>query len=96
MSQEPSKAALRAVLRGRVQGVGFRDFVARRANSLRLDGYVRNLPDGGVEVYAEGPRPDLDQLLQYLQDGPRGADVRSLSSDWTEAGGSYAGFGIAI
>ena len=98
MSSSPERraSACRAVVRGRVQGVGFRDFVARRANFLRLDGYVRNLSDGTVEVYAEGPRPDLEQLLQYLEDGPRGADVHSLSSDWLAAGGSYAGFGIAI
>ncbi|HZP26353.1 MAG TPA: acylphosphatase, partial [Dehalococcoidia bacterium] len=59
MSQADQPAAVRAIVSGRVQGVGFRDFVARRAGFLRLDGYARNLPDGGVEVYAEGLRSDL-------------------------------------
>jgi acylphosphatase len=96
MSQEEQQAAVRAIVSGRVQGVGFRDFVARRAGFLRLDGYVRNLPDGAVEVYAEGPHSDLEQLLQYLEEGRRGADVRGVESDWLEPLGSYSGFGIAV
>ena len=66
-------ASLRAVVRGRVQGVFFRDFVRRHADQLNLRGYVRNLPDGGVEVVAEGERPALERLLEYLKEGPPAA-----------------------
>jgi acylphosphatase len=64
-------AAIRAVVKGRVQGVGFRDYVEARARFLRLAGYVRNLSDGrSVEVIAEGPREALEQLSEHLREGP--------------------------
>ena len=88
--------ALRAVIRGRVQGVGFRDYVYARARFLGLTGYVRNLPDGrSLEVVAEGPRSDLEQLLDYLRDGPRLARVDAIDKEWGAATGSYGRFGIA-
>jgi acylphosphatase len=86
--------AIRAVARGRVQGVGFRDFVETRARSLHLAGYVRNMDDGSVEVVAEGPRPALEQLIAYLHDGPRGAYVRAIAVEWGEAAGTYRDFGV--
>lgn len=89
-------ASLRAVVRGRVQGVGFRDFVYIRARYLRLRGYVRNLPDHrSVEVVAEGPRADLDQLLAHLREGPRMSRVDAIEIDWGKAGGTYDDFGVA-
>ena len=90
-------AALRAVVRGRVQGVGFRDYVLTRAGYLRLNGYVRNLPDGrSLEVVAEGPRSDLEQLLSYLREGPRLARVDAVETDWGEPTGAYEGFGVGF
>ena len=92
---ERDSAALRAVVRGRVQGVGFREYVLNRARFLGLSGYVRNLTDGrSLEVVAEGPRPDLEQLLSYLQDGPRLARVDAVEADWGEPTGAYEGFGV--
>ncbi len=89
-------AALHAVVRGRVQGVGFRDYIYTRARFLGLTGYVRNLPDGrSLEVVAEGPRSDLEQLLDYLRDGPRLARVDAVDTERGEATGSYRGFGVA-
>ena len=64
---------LHAVVHGQVQGVGFRDFVVRRALSLNLRGYVRNARDGSVEVVAQGPRPALERLLALLRQGPSAA-----------------------
>ncbi|TMD54260.1 MAG: acylphosphatase, partial [Chloroflexi bacterium] len=61
---------LHAYVHGRVQGVGFRYFVAQKAQSLGLRGYVRNEYDGSVEVLAQGPRPALEHLLTYLRRGP--------------------------
>lgn len=80
-------------MRGRVQGVGFRDFVERRAASLGLSGYVRNLSDGRtVEVVAEGPRDKLESLLAHLRRGPGGAYVHEVETRWSEAAGHFTGF----
>jgi acylphosphatase len=62
-------------VRGSVQGVGFRWFVMRAAGRLGLEGYVRNLPDGTVEVVARGTREAMDELEQTLARGPATARV---------------------
>ncbi len=88
-------AALHAVVRGRVQGVNFRSFVYARARTLRLTGYVRNMPDGrAVEVVSEGQRADLEQLLAFVREGPRSARVEAVDVGWGEASGGYQGFGV--
>ena len=93
MSNLPN-ASLHAVIRGRVQGVGFRDFVMTRASSLGLTGYVRNLSDGrSVEVVAEGPRVQLDRFIEQLREGPRGAQVQSLETHWGPVTGLHSDFG---
>ena len=65
----------RFLVRGRVQGVGFRWFVMRVANGLQLAGYVRNLSDGQVEVCAKGAPEALERLELELARGPHGARV---------------------
>jgi acylphosphatase len=70
--------ARRYFVRGRVQGVGYRWFVERAAAELGLTGYVRNLDDGRVEVYAAGPAEALSALSGMLWNGPRWADVRGV------------------
>ena len=65
-------------VRGRVQGVGFRWFVRERARRLGLAGWVKNLPDGSVEVVATGDSGQLDLLRNELRRGPEGASVESL------------------
>ena len=67
--------ARRWFVRGRVQGVGFRDFTQKAAAALGLTGYARNLDDGRVEVYAVGPRERLDEMAGRLHHGPRWSDV---------------------
>jgi acylphosphatase len=62
-------------VKGRVQGVGYRFFAEQAARDLALKGYVRNLPDGGVEVYATGDESSLDELRKQLQQGPLAARV---------------------
>lgn len=87
-------AAIRAVIRGRVQGVGFRDYAETRARVLRLTGHVRNLSDGcSVEVVAEGPPESLDQLIAHLRDGPRMSRVDAVDVEWREPTGEYRSFG---
>lgn len=72
---------------GMVQGVGYRFFAERIARRLAVDGLVRNLPDGRVEVIAEGPRHALEQLLADLRRGPAGAVVRDVAVEWEQAVG---------
>ena len=69
---------LRVVVRGRVQGVGFRWFVREEARRRNLAGWVRNLPDGAVEVAAKGPHDDVLALRSALACGPSGARVDAL------------------
>ena len=72
------QVARRWLVRGRVQGVGFRYFAQRAAVELGLTGYVRNLEDGRVEVYAIGPEARLAELAGVLHRGPRWAEVRGV------------------
>jgi acylphosphatase len=87
---------LHAVVRGDVQGVGFRYFVQRNAGRLGLRGWVRNNDDGTVEVVAEGGRPELDQLKRALEEGPRMARVERVDARWSAATGGLDGFDLAI
>lgn len=73
---------LEAVVRGRVQGVGFRAFVAERAKRLGVRGWVKNEWDGGVKVVAEGSEQALDALTTALREGPSLAHVNSVAIDW--------------
>ena len=70
--------AKRWFIRGRVQGVGYRNFAQRAAVELGLTGYARNLDDGRVEVYAVGPVAKLSELAGMLHRGPRWSDVRGV------------------
>jgi acylphosphatase len=85
---------LTAIVRGDVQGVGYRFFVQRQAAHLGLVGYVQNRRDGSVEVVAEGPRPLLERLLAALRRGPSAADVSSLDVQWSSAVGAFTGFRV--
>jgi acylphosphatase len=82
---EPTR--LTVLISGRVQGVGYREFVRRNALDLGLSGYAENLDDGRVEVVAEGARDDLELLLVRLRMGPAHAEVGELESIWGQAGG---------
>ncbi len=86
--------AFRARVEGRVQGVGFRWSAQRQAARLGLMGYVRNLPDGAVEVVAEGDPRQLDQLRAWLRRGPPGAHVRETRFQEMPADGTYRRFSI--
>ncbi|WIG57786.1 MAG: Acylphosphate phosphohydrolase [Ktedonobacterales bacterium] len=87
-------ARLTARVQGDVQGVGYRFFVRRVASSLGVRGYVRNLPDGNVEVVAEADRATLDELLRALWRGPSAAQVDVIDERWAAGDGSFVGFQI--
>jgi DNA ligase D-like protein (predicted 3'-phosphoesterase) len=69
------RVAIRAVVRGRVQGVGFREAAVRKARALSAMGWVRNGGDGTVEVHAEGTEEAVRELVAFLRRGPRAARV---------------------
>ena len=77
-STEKSMMARRFLVRGRVQGVGFRWFVEREAHMLGIAGWVRNNHDGSVEVLAQGTRDQLAGLHGRLREGPRAARVDAV------------------
>ena len=85
---------LYARIHGLVQGVGFRYSTIVRARRLKLSGYARNMPDGSVEVVAEGPKSELDSLLAWLRHGPPSAVVDRVDHRYRPFSGSYADFGV--
>jgi acylphosphatase len=88
---------LDAVVTGRVQNVGFRDFVRREASARDLTGFVRNSDDGrSVEVVAEGEDHALAELLERLHTGPRFAAVQRVESSCTDATGAFTRFSVQI
>jgi acylphosphatase len=88
VSSEKAIEAKRYVVRGRVQGVGFRWFVEREAHMLGIAGWVRNNHDGSVEVLAQGTRDQLSGLHGRLREGPRAARVDAVEvSEATPAQG---------
>lgn len=83
---------LYAIIQGRVQGVNFRSATRRTAHEIDVTGFVRNLPDGTVEVSAEGTRFQLERLLDFLHVGPVPAQVTAVSVEWSAATNEYDTF----
>ena len=94
MASHPDMASLHAVASGLVQGVFYRAFVKQEATGLRLHGRVRNLPDGRVEVEAEGKRQRLELLVQRLRKGPPSAEVSDVTTEWSDFRREYSDFRI--
>jgi acylphosphatase len=88
------RAAFSALVEGRVQGVAFRYFCCAEARRLGLLGWVRNTPEGDVEVWAEGNREKLERLLVWLRRGPPGARVDRVNHQQIAASGIYRNFSI--
>lgn len=78
---------------GHVQGVGFRFVTRQIASALTVNGYVRNLPDGRVQLVAEGEKPDLDQLLARIREKMQGY-VETVIDETTAATGEFGVFEI--
>jgi acylphosphatase len=85
---------LRAVIEGRVQGVGFRYFVQQAAIEIGITGWVRNLADGRVELLVEGSRQDCDELLKTVSQGPSMSAVSNVDEIWGNPTGEERGFHI--
>lgn len=90
--ETPSSAQI--FVTGRVQGVGFRAFARRVALRCGLTGGVRNLDDGRVEVEAEGPRGNLEGLIEELKKGPPGSRVDRVEIHWRPWADRYTDFAV--
>ena len=88
------KKAIKAIISGQVQGVGFRYFAAREATLLGITGYVRNLYDGSVEVLAQGESDMVDCFLSILKEGPRFSKVTHVHREETNLVTKYDHFNI--
>lgn len=96
MAETPDKnlERLHAVVHGWVQGVNFRAATQHTAARLGLSGWVRNRPDGTVEVVAEGPKRELEQFERFLHRGPPAAEVVRVEIRYGPATGEFHGFHI--
>ena len=86
--------ARKFLVRGEVQGVGYRFFAQRAAAKHQVKGYVRNCPDGTVEAFAEGPAPSVEAFKHDLATGPQWAVVHQMEEINVEPTGRYSGFRI--
>jgi acylphosphatase len=84
----------RIIVKGRVQGVFFRDFTESQARGLGLKGHVRNLPSGDVEIIAQGPEKSVNELVRRCRQGPPASRVESFSVEEVEKG-PYQDFSVA-
>jgi acylphosphatase len=93
-NERTSPERLEAVVRGHVQGVGFRYWVVRRAAGLGLSGWVANQPDGSVRCVAEGSGAALDELERLLNAGPAGSVVDHVQAVRMPGADAFTGFEV--
>ena len=94
MNNHSLKAKIHIRVWGRVQGVGFRAFVAQKANILDLHGWVRNVGRDQVETRAEGTRENLELFLEQVKAGSSVSNVKECKFDWWEFYGEYKKFKV--
>jgi acylphosphatase len=93
-SIEPSTLRARLLVKGKVQGVGYRAFAVRVALQRGLCGGVRNLDDGRVELEVEGPKSQILILIEDLKTGPPASRVASVEVEWGPATGRFLDFHV--
>ena len=86
--------AINGNITGKVQGVGFRYWTIRTAQNYKLGGYAKNLPDGTVEIMAEGDRGLIEEFLKDVKVGPSHSHVTGLVIDWYEQPEGFDGFDV--
>jgi acylphosphatase len=79
---------------GFVQGIGFRQFILRQAQDLRLTGWVRNIPDGRVEAIFQGQKEKIEEMIKLCRKGPFLADIKRVDVEWEENQTEFEGFEI--
>lgn len=97
MSEPVEQIPVRAqiLVKGRVQGVGYRAFAAHVASRLGLRGWVKNLDDGNVALDVEGLRAGIDRLVEDLRVGPPASRVTGVDVEWGRATGRFSEFRIS-
>lgn len=83
-------------IEGKVQGVGFRNYIKRKAELLNITGWVKNLDDGRVEAVLEGEKMDVEQLIDHCYEGPRTANVHSIEEQEEEPMDEFGGFDVKL
>jgi len=91
-----TEKACKIRVEGSVQGVGYRFFAQDKAQEYGLTGYVKNVYDGSVEVYAEGETNILNRFIEDLRQGPRMARVERVDVQWFDAKKQYESFTISF
>lgn len=86
------KKQVHLLILGRVQGVFFRASASHAARNLRINGFVRNLSDGSVELVGEGEEEALKRLIDWCRKGPPGAYVNRVETEWKEPTDEFNGF----
>lgn len=94
MADEMIRKAAHIIVYGSVQGVNFRYFTQMTAVRLELVGWVRNLPDETVEIWAEGAPEALERFILFVNEGPPAAQVDRLAVEWLTPQENYASFRI--
>lgn len=92
--QDPKQTAFHAIVHGAVQGVGFRYYTKTHAQRAGIAGWVRNREDGTVEVWAEGPKSSLKQLISTINRGPTNSHVAKVELTWKTLAGESRSFHI--
>ena len=95
MHNDASKTqTVKIIIKGRVQGVSYRYFTLKQAQSFNISGWVKNEDNGDVGAYAEGDRESLDQFINYLKKGPSFSRVDDVILNWEAEDKSYNEFNI--
>jgi acylphosphatase len=90
--QTLTKSSIKITVSGRVQGVGYRYFIARFCDGLGITGYAKNMWNGDVEICAEGRKEFLEELARKAKAGPRHSVVESCKVEWLEFKNIYDNF----
>jgi len=85
---------IHCIISGKVQGVAYRAYVQDAATELELTGWARNLPDGAVEIVAQGTPDTLKEFVEYLHEGSLTSKVEGVSVDWQTPKTEYSDFSI--
>lgn len=94
MNDQQEFMACHIIVQGRVQGVGFRYFTRTQADKINVSGWVRNTPDGAVEIYAEGTRAHLKEFIDHIRSGPPGSAVGRVDIRWSTPQNQHSTFDI--
>jgi len=86
--------AIKVVVKGRIQGVGYRANTHKKATQLGITGYIRSVQGREIELVAEGKEEALEELIEFLEEGPSGAEIEECQVEWIEVTDEFIRFSI--